>query len=93
MHQHLPRLLADWPANCAAAGVHTQIADAAAAAIAAEFTPRFPFGFRHHGPGGTALNEPGLLTGAAGVALALAEHARLPAPEVPARWDCLLLLS
>jgi hypothetical protein len=32
-------------------------------------------------------------TGAAGIALALADHAELPAPDVPARWDAILLLS
>jgi hypothetical protein len=74
-------------------GVHAGIADAAAAAIADAFTPRLPFGFCHHDPDGTPRSEPGLLTGAAGIALALADHAALPALEVPARWDCLLLLS
>ncbi|MGH3694950.1 MAG: hypothetical protein ACRDRX_13350 [Pseudonocardiaceae bacterium] len=28
-----------------------------------------------------------------GVALALADHGRLPAPAVVSRWDCILLLS
>ncbi len=46
------------------------------------------------GPGpGSARDEPGLLTGAAGTALALADHGQLPTPTAPARWDSLLLLS
>ncbi|MGH3190107.1 MAG: lanthionine synthetase LanC family protein [Streptosporangiaceae bacterium] len=43
-----------------------------------------PFGF-------TA--SPGLLTGAAGTALALADHGQLPAPPGCSSWDALLLLS
>jgi lantibiotic biosynthesis protein len=66
--------------------------DSAAAAIADAFNPRFTFAFRHlhHG---LPSDEPGLLTGSAGVALALADHGQLPAPPVPARWDSMLLLS
>ncbi|MGH3321250.1 MAG: phosphoenolpyruvate carboxykinase [Streptosporangiaceae bacterium] len=42
---------------------------------------------------GAVPDQPGLLTGAAGIALALADHGSLPAPQVPARWDATLLLS
>jgi lantibiotic biosynthesis protein len=69
------------------------IADRAASAVAAAFTPYQPFGFRHDRGRGAASDEPGLLTGAAGIALALADHGGLQAPAVPARWDSLLLLS
>ena len=37
--------------------------------------------------------EPGFLTGAAGTALALADHGGLPARADPVRWDAALLLS
>jgi hypothetical protein len=69
------------------------IADRAASAVAAAFTPHQPFGFRHERGRGIANDEPGLLTGAAGIALALSDHGGLQAPAVPARWDSLLLLS
>jgi len=66
--------------------------DSAATTVAEAFNPRFTFTFRHlhHG---VPSDEPGLLTGSAGVALALADHGQLPAPPVPARWDSVLLLS
>jgi hypothetical protein len=41
----------------------------------------------------TAKDEPGFLTGAAGAAHALTDHGDLPARDVPARWNSLLLLS
>jgi lantibiotic biosynthesis protein len=53
--------------------------------------PRFPFRFRHRDHGVPA-DEPGLLTGAAGIALALADPAILPAPDVPTPWTAALLL-
>ncbi|MGH3826057.1 MAG: lanthionine synthetase C family protein [Pseudonocardiaceae bacterium] len=67
-------------------------ADSAATAVTESFNPRTTFAFQHlhHG---VPSDEPGLLTGSAGVALALADHGQLPAPPVPARWDSLLLLS
>lgn len=66
--------------------------DSAATAVNEAFNPRLTFAFRHlHN--GVPSDEPGLLTGSAGVALALADHGQLPAPPVPARWDSLLLLS
>lgn len=38
-------------------------------------------------------SQPGLLTGAAGTALALADHGKLPAAPAPTAWDALFLLS
>jgi hypothetical protein len=38
-------------------------------------------------------DRPGFLTGATGVALALADHAQLPTPPVTTAWDAILLLS
>ncbi|MGH3934970.1 MAG: lanthionine synthetase C family protein [Pseudonocardiaceae bacterium] len=67
-------------------------ADRAAAAVTEAFNPQLTFAFQHL-DNGSATDEPGLLTGSAGVALALADHGQLPAPPVPARWDCILLLS
>ncbi|MGB6163532.1 MAG: lanthionine synthetase C family protein [Pseudonocardiaceae bacterium] len=66
--------------------------DRAAAAVTAAFNPQLIFAFRHlhHG---LLSDEPGLLTGSAGVALALADHGQLPAQPVPTRWDAILLLS
>jgi hypothetical protein len=71
---------------------HGDTGDSAAAAVTDAVNPRFSFAFRHlhHG---LLLDEPGLLTGAAGVALALADHGQLSVPPVPARWDSMLLLS
>lgn len=42
----------------------------------------------HNGTGG----DPGVLTGAAGIALALAEYTQ-PTPQESSRWDCLFNLS
>ena len=67
-------------------------ADRATAAVTEAFNPRLAFAFQHL-DNGTAAEDPGLLTGSAGVALALADHGQLPAPPVPARWDSILLLS
>ncbi|MGH3869596.1 MAG: lanthionine synthetase C family protein [Pseudonocardiaceae bacterium] len=66
--------------------------DSAATAVTNAFNPRLTFAFRHF-HNGLPSDEPGLLTGSAGVALALADHGQLPAPPVPTRWDALLLLS
>jgi hypothetical protein len=64
-----------------------------AAATSAAYDPQQPFAFRHT-QNGNASDRPGFLTGAAGIALALADHAELPEPAtLPARWDSLLLLS
>jgi lantibiotic biosynthesis protein len=67
-------------------------ADCAAQAVTGQFDHQTPFAFQHVAAQ-TPKDQPGFLTGAAGVALALADHARLPARDVPARWDTLLLLS
>jgi hypothetical protein len=41
-----------------------------------------------------SIDRPGFLTGAAGTALALAEHSAIPTPEGRrTAWDALLLLS
>ncbi|HUY47367.1 MAG TPA: hypothetical protein VMV92_16815 [Streptosporangiaceae bacterium] len=61
----------------------------AAEAVTSLFDPQHRFGFRHVADQ-AAKDEPGFLVGAA---LALADHGQLPAGEVPARWDALLLLS
>jgi hypothetical protein len=66
--------------------------DHAARAVVDRFDPGLRFGFRHLATQ-TATDEPGFLIGAAGVALALADHGYLPARDVLARWDALLLLS
>lgn len=66
--------------------------DRAAAAVTQAFNPGLAFAFQHL-DNGSASDDPGLLTGAAGVALTLADHGQLPAPPVPARWDSILLLS
>jgi hypothetical protein len=71
---------------------HAAVAGSAASATVAAYDPECAFAFQHlHG--GTRSDDPGLLTGAAGTALALADHARLASPEPPTRWDAILLLS
>ncbi|WP_322751888.1 MULTISPECIES: lanthionine synthetase C family protein [unclassified Frankia] len=55
----------------------------AADCIATTFDKDRPFGF---------TDQPGLLTGAAGTALALADHDQIPTTTA-ARWDSILLLS
>jgi hypothetical protein len=67
--------------------------DQAAAAITALFNDSVPFGFSSAGKPPATSDDPGLLTGAAGAALALADHAAIPAPQVADPWDALLLLS
>ncbi len=66
--------------------------DRAAAAVTAMFDQQRAFAFRHL-ENNFASDWPGLLTGAAGTALALADHGDLAVPTVPARWDSVLLLS
>lgn len=68
------------------------LANNAAEAIADYFDPAARFGFQHHG-NNQRHDNPGLLTGAAGVALALADSGRLTTPVSRTRWDSLLLLS
>nr|WP_279588962.1 lanthionine synthetase C family protein [Amycolatopsis granulosa] len=62
--------------------------DTVAERVLAAFDPAAPFGFRHLRHTGERADEPGLLQGAAGAALALATYAGNPAP-----WDVALLLS
>jgi len=73
-----------------AAGSHAT-ADAALADLTAQHDPQFPFCFSHRDHGVPA-DEPGLLTGAAGIALTLADPASLPVPGVPTSWTAALLL-
>jgi lantibiotic biosynthesis protein len=75
-----------------AAGRHPAIAADAASTVTTAFDATRPFAIPH-ADGDAVEDRPGFLTGAAGAALALAEHGRLPSPAVPARWDCVLLLS
>ncbi|WP_239377511.1 lanthionine synthetase C family protein [Frankia sp. Cj5] len=79
---------------CAADAMHnTAVAKQAATAVTDAFNPTRRFGFAHVA-GSTTTDRPGFLTGAAGTALALAEHARRPVPEgLRTAWDALLLLS
>ncbi|SDG99857.1 Lanthionine synthetase C-like protein [Sinosporangium album] len=74
------------------AASHPATADLAATALTTAIDPRHTFAVQnlhHH----TATDDPGLLTGAAGIALALADHGGLPTPKNPTRWDAALLLS
>jgi hypothetical protein len=67
-------------------------ADLAASVVTAMFDSRQAFAVQnlhHH----TASDDPGLLTGAAGIALALADNGGLPAPKIPTQWDAALLLT
>lgn len=66
--------------------------DPAAASVTSAFNPEHLFAVQHL-RAGTASDDPGLLTGAAGIALALADHGNLPAPAPATRWDAVLLLS
>ncbi|GAA1255077.1 hypothetical protein GCM10009609_17950 [Pseudonocardia aurantiaca] len=78
------------PVLLAAAGV-------LAGRILTGFDHQAPFGFRHGHrtrPGGlVGVDEPGLLQGAAGVALALATFARHPGTAGTSTWDSMLLLN
>jgi lantibiotic biosynthesis protein len=75
-----------------ASASRTVTAERAATAARSGFDPAHRFAFQHLGDD-SANDTPGFLVGAAGVALALADHGGLPAPAVPTRWDALLLLS
>ena len=63
--------------------------DGLAERLVGRFDHAVPFGFRH---GPAAADEPGLLYGAAGIALALADLAH-PPPADGYCWDAALLLS
>ncbi|MGH4017186.1 MAG: lanthionine synthetase LanC family protein [Pseudonocardiaceae bacterium] len=75
-----------------AGALQSTAASPAAEAVMELFDTDQRFGFQHIG-NRTVKDEPGFLVGAAGVALALADHGDLPTRDVPARWDSLLLLS
>jgi lantibiotic biosynthesis protein len=67
------------------------LADLAANAVSTCFDASAMYGFRHLGEG-AASDRPGLLTGAAGIALTLADYAALPSTQVTSPWDTVLLL-
>jgi hypothetical protein len=75
-----------------AAGRHPEVASRAARVVMSAFHGTRPFAIPH-ADRGASEDQPGFLTGTAGAALALAEYGHLPGPAVPARWDCVLLLS
>jgi hypothetical protein len=75
----------------AASSRQAATADLAASATIDAYDPRHAFAFQH--PQAGRSDDPGLLTGAAGIALALADHAPLACPVISTRWDALLLLS
>ena len=61
--------------------LHRQLTDA--------YEPDSAFGYRNVEPGGTRIDQPGLLDGAAGVALVLLAASTPVEPT----WDALFLLS
>jgi hypothetical protein len=71
---------------------NTAAADLAASTVTAAVNPRHTFAIQNT-RNQIASDDPGLLTGAAGIALALADHGGIPAPATPTRWDAALLLS
>lgn len=75
-----------------AAGVDDAVTKIAVLAVARDLEPSRPFVFGHRDHA-KCHDNPGFLTGAAGVGLALAEHADLPAAPVRTSWDALLLVS
>lgn len=70
----------------------SRLASSATEAIADCFDPATRFGFQHH-ERNQRHDNPGLLIGASGIALTLADAARLPTPASPIEWDQLLNLS
>jgi hypothetical protein len=68
------------------------LAEHAEARIIEASDPRYPYVIQHSDYG-TRRDNPGMLTGAAGVALALADHAELATSIPTTRWDSILLLS
>ncbi|MEX3106246.1 MULTISPECIES: lanthionine synthetase C family protein [unclassified Streptomyces] len=68
------------------------LADALAARVIAGYTPEAPFGYRYtHHLAARPLDRPGLLEGAAGIALALHTYASGAVPATS--WDGALLLA
>lgn len=75
------------------AHLQTDLAHIAAAQIVKAANPDHRY-LVQHSERNTATDNPGFLTGAAGVALALADYADLPSNGAPlTRWDGILLLS
>lgn len=68
------------------------IAARAAGHVTAAFSQDHTYVFCHH-TNGIKADRPGLLTGAAGTALALADYSDLPSPWASSQWDAVLLLS
>lgn len=67
--------------------------DQAATAVTALFSDGTRFGFPDDAKRPQTSQNPGFLTGAAGSALALADHGAIPATHVADPWDALLQLS
>jgi hypothetical protein len=76
---------------CAQAVGSSHTANIAADRLAGQYDPGLPFFFRHSDHG-LVTDEPGLLVGAAGIALALADRNALAGPCVPTSWAAALLL-
>lgn len=75
-----------------ATNVDRDVADHAAAKLTQSLDRERPF-LVAHAEHGVRHDAPGFLTGAAGVALALSEVARLPARPVTTPWDAALLIA
>ncbi|WP_454857618.1 lanthionine synthetase LanC family protein [Promicromonospora soli] len=75
-----------------ATGVDSDVAELAAAGVTQSLDPERTFVVAHveHG---ASHDNPGFLTGAAGVALTLSELAGLPARPVTTPWDALILIA
>lgn len=76
---------------CADAVGSTSTADTALAELTAQHDPRLPLFFQHYDHG-KATHQPGLLVGAAGIAMTLADRSVLAARTVPTAWTAALLL-
>ncbi|MBR7833493.1 hypothetical protein KDL01_09465 [Actinospica durhamensis] len=88
-----PTLCHGYAGILAASDDHPGLAELAARRIETVANPRHRY-LVQHSERGALEDDPGLLTGAAGAALALADHAGLPSSATPAsRWNCILLLS
>lgn len=75
-----------------AAGIDQGVAEHATAQIMQSLALERPF-LVAHVEHGVSHDNPGLLTGAAGVALTLAELAELPSRPVTTPWDAVLLIA
>ncbi len=75
-----------------ATGIDVAVAGQAAAKVEQSIECDRPF-LVAHVQHGTNHDNPGFLTGAAGVALALSELAEIPSPPVRTTWDALLLIA